>query len=625
MHASLRVPQFFRRLLAVSLVGLLRLTAADVVPAVRLHPDNPHYLEWKGKPLLLVTSGEHYGAVLNADFNTRKYLDALAKAGLNHTRLFIGGMYVEPSGAFNIDRNTLAPARGRYLSPYARSDQPGYAGGGNRFDLDRWDETYLKRLRDFIGQAARRGIVVEVNLFCVLYEDAQWRLSPYHPENNVNGLPTIGREDVLTLDRSGPYLEREERLARKIVEELKDFGNLYYEIINEPYITKTPDNWQRHLTDVVVDAQRDHAQPKLISWNIANNTATVTHPHPSVSILNFHYASPPEAVAANYGLNRVIGDNETGFQGTHDAPYRMEGWDFLMAGGGLFNHLDYSFTVGHEDGTFVYPATQPGGGNPVLRAQFGHLVKFMNGIPFVRMKPDNAVLVSGVPLSHSARALVDPGQCVAAFFRPWPMNRFSARWTGFIEVPETAEYTLYTESNDGVRLWIDGRQVIDNWTEHSHKEDTGTLDLESGRRYSVKLEYFYNGGEAVMKLGWSRPGTPRAPVPATALHPAEGDGSGLSAEYFQGPEFNRSWKRRRDAQVNFAWGTVSPFPAPPAESGGLLRVALADGPWQADWMDPVTGRWIARQTVQASSGQAQLVLPAFDQEMALRITRRETP
>jgi len=61
-------------------------------------------------------------------------------------------------------------------------------------------------------------------------------------------------------------------------------------------------------------------------------------------------------------------DNETGFRGTDAAPYRMEGWDFIIAGGGLYNNLDYSFVAGHEDGTFVYPASQPGGG-PAWRRQ----------------------------------------------------------------------------------------------------------------------------------------------------------------------------------------------------------------------------------------------------------------
>jgi hypothetical protein len=54
-------------------------------------------------------------------------------------------------------------------------------------------------------------------------------------------------------------------------------------------------------------------------------------------------------------------------------------------------------------------------------------------------------------------------------------------------------------------------------------------------------------------------------------------------------------------------------------------MALPDGRWQADWLDPQYGRWIARQAVQSTSGQATLILPAFTDDMALRITRREGP
>ena len=81
---------------------------------------------------------------------------------------------------------------------------------------------------------------------------------------------------------------------------------------------------------------------------MANGSATISAPHAGVSVFNFHYAAPPDAVATNYHLNKVIGDNETGFRGTSDAPYRIEAWDFIIAGGGLFNHLDYSFAAGYE-------------------------------------------------------------------------------------------------------------------------------------------------------------------------------------------------------------------------------------------------------------------------------------
>ena len=73
-----------------------------------LHPENPHYFLFRGKPTVLITSGEHYGAVLNLDFNYVEYLETLRADRLNLTRTFTGA-YVEPHGTFNITSNTLAP------------------------------------------------------------------------------------------------------------------------------------------------------------------------------------------------------------------------------------------------------------------------------------------------------------------------------------------------------------------------------------------------------------------------------------------------------------------------------------------------------------------------------------
>src|SRR5688572_19990525 len=92
----------------VTLIALASAHAAKREP-LRLHPDNPHYFLYRGKPTVLVTSGEHYGAVLNKDFAYVRYLETLEEDGLNLTRVF-SGAYVEPPGAFNIVRNTLAPA-----------------------------------------------------------------------------------------------------------------------------------------------------------------------------------------------------------------------------------------------------------------------------------------------------------------------------------------------------------------------------------------------------------------------------------------------------------------------------------------------------------------------------------
>ena len=388
--------------------------AAAASPPLSLHPDNPHYFLFRGKPTVIVTSGEHYGAVLNLDFDFRKYLDTLAQDGLNNTRTF-SGAYCEAPGNFNIAHNTLAPLAGRFICPWARSSMPGYANGGNKFDLHRWDDAYFTRLKEFVSYAGQRGVIVELNLFCPFYEESMWRLSPLNEANNVNGVGTASRTNVYTLDKNGGLLAVQEAMVRKLVTELKDFDNLYYEICNEPYFGGVTLDWQGRIAEVIAATEKSLGVQHLISQNIANGSAQVHRPDPAVSIFNFHYATPPDTVALNYKLNKVIGDNETGFKGTNDTHYRMEAWQFILAGGGLYNNLDYSFVAGQEGGTFVYPANQPGGGNPGFRRQMRVLSGLINGFDFVRMKPDTAVIRGGLPEKAKAYALVEPGKQYAIY------------------------------------------------------------------------------------------------------------------------------------------------------------------------------------------------------------------
>src|SRR5260370_14337050 len=174
MVRILKPSAYFRCCQAFSVVVLVLGAGTVAAQPLALHPGNPHYFLFRGKPAILVTSGEHYGAVLNLDFDYKKYLDTLARDGLNNTRTFTGA-YVEPPGAFKIEKNTLAPAPGRLICPWPRSRTPGYANGGNKFDLERWDDRYFARLEDFLAHAGKRGIVVELNLFTPMYADGPWK------------------------------------------------------------------------------------------------------------------------------------------------------------------------------------------------------------------------------------------------------------------------------------------------------------------------------------------------------------------------------------------------------------------------------------------------------------------
>jgi hypothetical protein len=158
------------------------LAAVAWTQPLRLDPENPHYFLVGGKPAVLITSGEHYGAVLNREFNYKHYLDTLRADRLNLTRTF-SGSYREVAGNFKIAGNTLAPAEGMFVAPWAQRD--------GKFDLTRWDDTYFVRLKDFVAYADRSGVVVELVLFCPLYEDSMWSVSPMNARNNVNGIGDV--------------------------------------------------------------------------------------------------------------------------------------------------------------------------------------------------------------------------------------------------------------------------------------------------------------------------------------------------------------------------------------------------------------------------------------------------
>lgn len=107
----------------------------------------------------------------------------------------------------------------------------------------------------------------------------------------------------------------------------------------------------------------------------------------------------------------------------------------------------------------------------------------------------------------------------------WPgteyTDHFYIRWTGVLRVPKDGKYTLYTESDDGSRVYIAGKQVVDNPGLHAMEEKSGEIELKAGD-VEIKIDFFENEGGAGCKFSWSAEGLEKQIVPATALFHKKG-------------------------------------------------------------------------------------------------------
>ncbi|HPD00389.1 MAG TPA: cellulose binding domain-containing protein [Acetivibrio sp.] len=98
-------------------------------------------------------------------------------------------------------------------------------------------------------------------------------------------------------------------------------------------------------------------------------------------------------------------------------------------------------------------------------------------------------------------------------------DTFSVRWIGEVLPKYSEEYTFYTVSDDGVRLWVDNVLIIDDWTDHSATENSGKISLFGGKKYDIRMEFYENDANAVAKLYWSSDSQTKEIIPKNRLFP----------------------------------------------------------------------------------------------------------
>ena len=391
---------------------------------IKLHPANPHYYLFNGQPTILITSAEHYGAVINLDFDYIKYLDALKAYGMNYTRPWPGAV-IEMVNEYVVG-NPVAPKPDRTIVPWARSNVPGNVYGGNKFDLDKWNPDFFVRLKDFITKAAERGIVVEVCFFNSQYLN-RWPRSPLCYENNIQGVGKCDFKDAQTM-KHPDLVQRESEYVSKITQEVNAYDNVILEICDEPSnFTAHADAgpWVGHLLQVIHDTGEKLPEKHLVAQEVEGPLGGPVDfsGSPLLSIIVGQYVWGGDAdsdqmggmkgLDYEYGHNKPIELNETAYYPMwyHNtdpvAASRVEAWEFMVGGGASFNHLNSRFT-----------AADPAGNTPdnaQILSALGKLRDFIYSFDFVKMRADKSFVVSGVPEGAYCRGMSQTGEQYALY------------------------------------------------------------------------------------------------------------------------------------------------------------------------------------------------------------------
>lgn len=429
------------------------LAVTGTIP-IRIHPQNPRVFEFRGKPLVLVTATEHYGAVMNRPFDFERYLTDAAEKRMTLTRLFV--LFRELQTPIN-PYSTAKPESTDYVAPYPRTG-PGLASDRlPKYDLDQWNSEFFDRLHRFIGAAAQRGVVVEVTLFSNTYNSELWALNPLNPLNNINGTETIQPPEYLS--RRHPKLRaRQQALVRKVVAECNRYDNVIFEICNEPSgslpgtippgTRRNPDAvemdlWLTEIASTIRDAEATLPNRHLISGQ-ASYTSPPTPPSVGLSLTSSFKAFPVDVVNVHNATTITFEDRFFDLGGFMAAQLRLKelrdlflatagerkplnldednaatrftdatGWTIhrkrawtTVLSGGHYDMIDFTIQNRLETGT--REAQQH------IRAWLKHLSEFVHSLDLVHARP-MPESVKGAPDSLVASVLAVEGKDYAIY------------------------------------------------------------------------------------------------------------------------------------------------------------------------------------------------------------------
>jgi hypothetical protein len=387
----------------------------------------------------MITATEHYGAVINRNFDYVRYLVEAADKRQTLSRCFLLFRELE-----HIPLNPHSPCKplpGEYVAPFLRAG-PGYATDGYpRFDLFQWDPEYFERLHGFLSEAARRNVIVELTLFSNTYSPLVWNLNPFNVVNNTNGIGDIAWQSYNSM-RDDALFERQMAYVRKVVAEVNHHDNFYFEVCNEPFgdhpghaSVAEVEAWQAAIREVILEEEARLPKQHLIfqvpterwrsDWPLEHLTDEPTvdgitlHDYNKLTYKGAYLPQLARFMQRDLNLDRInflwttvhdtgkpfVFDEDNSCTNGLDVEswtiHRKRAWS-VVCSGGHYDMIDFSIqAAGGEAGT---PASRA-----QIRTWLKHLSSFIHTTDFVHATPIRG-FCSGLPQGALASTLANAGR-----------------------------------------------------------------------------------------------------------------------------------------------------------------------------------------------------------------------
>jgi hypothetical protein len=433
---------------------------------ISVHPGNPHYFQYDGKPLLLISSADIYYDVYSPHQDYIGYLDLLARYSSNFTRIYPAGCTSFPP-----------MEKGQYILPWVKTDN-------GKYDLDKWNPEFFRRLHHFMEHAQKKDIIVDVcmfNGFCTAWAQINnfcWPQLPWNKANNIQGEGSPEMNDFTSLKHPS-NVARQREYIRKICQELDRYNNVIYDTSDEPDCfgnlpIPQSNAWVEAMLSEICAADTRHHLVAQTHIPPLESTGKDWCRDPRITWLNAEYLCALRDFDKEYPIDKPYVLIETHSPGEDPgwdtwwsrmglvmtcqdkvSASRIHAWAFMVAGGGGFMEWSANYCPG-TPGTI-----EP---QPTVLQQKKVLRDFLEGFDFANMRSFKRF--QGVHQEPAytetawATAIAEPGKQYALYLsHSFAAHKGTEDWYGGFYSPAPGSYreALTLEVPPGAYLveWVD--------------------------------------------------------------------------------------------------------------------------------------------------------------------------